>query len=221
MTFPFNVTSGHLYKRLLLVCATSALCFHSDAAALQLQQRVTETNNARMRAECTAAKATLLRDRIPTAENARQVMELRQCRESAGEVLPAAWLLAQRDSVQLTTLLIATSKIRDGRIANVLESIVVDTTRDQLVRQAAAAALTTLLVDAVIGGIYREPSADGEWVVNVSLVSHLVQDDASVPIDAGLKARFIETLQGISGARPYRTSLQRLAALLTGYLQLR
>jgi hypothetical protein len=204
----------------LLLCAPAVVAGSTAVAAQPPQERITESNNARLRDACAAARVALARDRRITRENAMQVQELRQCQESAGSALPAAWMSARPDSLELQILITASSRVRDARIANVLENIVEDSSKDGLIRLAAGAALTTLIHGNLIGKLVRSPVPGETWLLDIPLVTHLDQVDAATPPDSGLKARLIESFEKLAGSGPRRTTFQKTFAELAGYVRL-
>ncbi len=197
-----------------------SLAVSLPAQAQPGQQRLTESNSDVFRTECAAARAAFTRDGRITPANAPRVLELRRCRESAGAVLPIAWRSARADSGELSTLLGASSGIRDSRITHVLETILNDTTKDDLVRAAAASALSTIVFNGIAGYVRTSEIAGTRWVVSISLVTHLEQEDGPNVPEASLKVRLIQTFEGYAATSARRTPFQVTMNLLAGYLKL-
>jgi hypothetical protein len=183
-------------------------------------QRATESNTQRIRDECAVYRSVLERDKRITRANARQVQELRQCRESAGAVLPAIWLDVRPDSLELSAVITASSTIRDARITDALERTLGDSSRPSLVRQVAATALAGNVIPGLIGSIDPGEIPGERWTIGVSFFAHLRPEDGPVVPDAGLKARLITRLEGMAGTSARRNSEQRLYFLLLAYLRL-
>lgn len=200
-----------------LAAAAGLLIATSCLTAQPTQARVTESNSPTVRGEC-VARAQLLRNERITRSNASRIRDLRQCRESAGGVLPAAWLTAEPDSNEIATLILASSWIRDRRISNVLEAILRDERRDPFVRQAAAVVLCTYVRRNLMGSVMRSTVPGERWIIDIGLGSFNL-DDAPEPPDSALRSRLDETLETIAGPRPRRTSLQKVAEMLLAYLR--
>ncbi len=206
--------------RAALLGALLALVVQAGVGCAQANVGVaTEANSQAVRAECNQRVEQLRASGRITRENARQVSDLSQCPQSAGSVLPAVWMQAQPDSIEIQTLMSASSRARDGRIANVLEAIVKNPSKDDIIRQAAAVVLTGYLRRGISGAVVTSVVSGERWMVEIGTSAHLTPEDASEPPDAGLKDRLIETFTNLQKTSARGTSLQKILPLLIGFVR--
>ena len=159
-------------------------------------QRKLESKDVAAAQRCSAI-AEKLRSGV-TPENARLILELRDCDETAGAVLGPLWAVRSHDIEVLRYLIQASGEVRDARIVDAVIAAVSDTSR---ARDQRAAALTVF-------ASYIDPSYTGSLAaygggMDVQVVarthaptpldgSQPVTDDHRAAIN-GLLRRLLET----------------------------
>ena len=159
-------------------------------------QRKLESKDVAAAQRCTAIAEKLRTGATP--DNARLIVELRDCDESAGALLGALWAVRSHDVEVLSHLIQASAEVRDARIFDALMAAVNDTSRAAGQRAAALTVFASYIDPAVWGSV---DTYGGRLSVQIVAHSHGLQpvngsqpvgDDHRAAINA-LARRLLET----------------------------
>ena len=159
-------------------------------------QRKLESKDVATAQRCSAIAEKLRTGATP--DNARLIVELRDCDESAGAVLGTLWAVRSHDVEVLRHLIQASAEVRDARIFDAVVAAVNDTTRAADQRAAALTVFASYIDPAFWGSV---DAHGGRLSVQIAAHAHALQpvggsqpvgDDHRAAINA-LARRLLET----------------------------